>query len=446
MSLRLRLLFTIGIALTLLWGASAAWMWRDVTHDLQRMLDQRLAMSAQMVAGLLSRRLAFEAGSDQSVVDRLVTVPAGQGMACQIRSMRGEIIAATHGAPASLSAAVTPGYHTRTIDGTAWRTYTLQANGLSITTADRVSGRQMLRQQIALAAGLPFLIAAIGGLLALWLGTTRGLRPLRRLRRDLSRRGPDALDPLTIEHLPRELRPLVETLNRFLHRTHQAMQRERHFTNDAAHELRTPLTAISTHLQVARMTSGTAAETALADAETGVERMRSTLEQLLLLARVEGRLPFEEKRVIDAATVLDSAIADSGAAAAERVVRQVEDGTVMVNVASSLAVVALRNLIDNALRYSPDDAPFTVKVASDSHTVYFKVTDQGPGLADDDTAQAKRRFWRSGGQHGSGLGLTIADAVASRYGGRLVLSNLDVGFEARLELPRCRNIEDGFGA
>lgn len=436
MSLRLRLVLFIGVALTLLWGASAAWMWRDVTHDLQRMLDDRLAMSAHMVAGLLNRQLAFEAGGQSSgIADMRVTVPAGQGLACQIRSMRGEVIAATDGAPASLAAGVTPGYATRVIDGTAWRTFTLRTHRLSITTADRVTGRDMLRQQIALTAGVPFLIAAIGGLLALWFGTTRGLRPLRHLRRAVSRRGPDTLEPLQTAHLPRELKPLVGTLNHLLQRTHQAMQRERHFTNDAAHELRTPLTAISTHLQVAHMTSGSAAKAALADAEVGVSRMQSTLEQLLLLARVEGRLPFNDDDRVDAATVLSRAVADIGGAVTTRVIRQVQCDDAQLAVAAPLAVVALRNLIENALRYAPDDTLVSVDVSNTFHHVVFCVSDAGPGLCTEDVAQATQRFWRADAQPGSGLGLTIVDAIARRYGGRLVLSNLDPGLEVRLELP-----------
>src|SRR5699024_5658745 len=214
MSLRLRLVIIIGLALTVLWAAAAAWLWRDVSRDLQGLLDDRLAMSANMVAGLLDRQLTFADGSGSVPgAATLVTVPAQQGMACQIRSMRGEVIAATHSAPATLSDQATPGYHVRMIDGTAWRTFTLQTGGMSITTADRMAGRDKLRQRIALTAGVPFLIAVVGGLAALWFGTGRGLAPLRRLRRALSRRGPDALEPLPATGLPLELRPLVSTLN-----------------------------------------------------------------------------------------------------------------------------------------------------------------------------------------------------------------------------------------
>src|SRR3546814_11449004 len=91
-----------------------------------------------------------------------------------------------------------------------------------------------------------------------------------------------------------ELRPLVESLNHLLQRVSDAVSRERSFTNHAAHELRTPLTAIDTHLQVARLTGGDDSRRALADAGEGVQRMRATLDPLLMLATVEGRLPFDD--------------------------------------------------------------------------------------------------------------------------------------------------------
>src|SRR3546814_18825784 len=98
-------------------------------------------------------------------------------MACQIRSLRGEVIATTQGASSALMATDAPGYRTREIEGTAWRTYTLEANGYSITTADSLGERAELSRQIALAAGRPFLIAAVGGLLSFGLGAGRGLAP-----------------------------------------------------------------------------------------------------------------------------------------------------------------------------------------------------------------------------------------------------------------------------
>lgn len=279
--------------------------------------------------------------------------------------------------------------------------------------------------------------AAIGGLLALWIGAGRGLAPLERLRRTLTERQPDATEPLDAQSMPTELRPLVESLNHLLQRVAQAVLRERNFTNHAAHELRTPLTAIDTHLQVARLTTGEDAQQALADAGEGVRRMRATLDQLLMLARVEGRLLFDEGEWISAEEVVNRAISASAPGAAARIIRSGDGGTAALAVPPALAVAALRNLLDNALRYSPAESVVDVVTELEGDTLRFHVIDRGPGFKPGDHAQAIQRFWRGRGGSGSGLGLAIVDAIATRYGGHIRLRSGDGGGTvAELILPR----------
>lgn len=440
MSLRVRLVAGIGVALIVLWTAAATWMFRDLERNLQRTLDERLAMSANMVSGLMQQSIAMP-DSDALALHGAVTVPGRRSMACQVRSLRGEVVATTRGAAHLPMDGGTPGYTTRTADGVQWRTFTLHTGEFSITTADSMVERDGLRRGIALAAGLPFLIAAFGGLIALWLGVGRGLAPLERLRRTVAARSPDSVTPLNVAPLPLELQPLANTLNHHLRRTAEAMHRERHFTNDAAHELRTPLTAIDTHLQVARITTGAAHEQALEDAGEGVRRMRSTLEQLLLLARVEGQLAFDESEAIDAGQMLERAIADGVKGSAERIVRRAEIITATLAVPPALAVTALRNLTDNAVRYSPPHAAVEVVIDTEHDSVSFTVIDHGRGLGADVT-RVKERFWRgsdSDAGTGSGLGLTIVEAITCRYGGSLELSpGPRGGTRARLTLPRLR--------
>lgn len=437
MSLRLRLVLTIGISLAVLWSVAALWMLRDLDRNLQHTLDERLAMSARMVSGLLAQSRIGTDRSPAIVARDAVTVPGSRGIACQIRSLRGEVVAMTQGAPNALMAPGASGYRTQTLDGARWRSYTLQAGGYSITTADSLDERAGLSRRIALAAGLPFLIAAMGGLLALWIGAGRGLAPLDGLRRTLIERQPDTVEPLDAQSLPTELRPLIESLNHLLDRIAQAVLRERNFTNDAAHELRTPLTAIDTHLQVARLTTGEDAQQALADAGEGVRRMRATLDQLLMLARVEGRLPFDEGESISAEEVVSRVMAASAPGAAARIVCSGEGGAAMLAIPPALAVAALRNLTDNALRYSPAGSPVEVITDADGDTVRFRVVDRGSGFKPGDRALALQRFWRGRGGSGSGLGLAIVDAIATRYGGQVSLEAGDgEGSVAELVLPR----------
>nr|WP_255703272.1 sensor histidine kinase [Lysobacter sp. GX 14042] len=422
--MRLRLLLTIGLALAVLWGGAAVWMFRDLDRNLQHTLDERLAMSARMVAGLLTQ--SGQGSASMVSAEGALSVPGAQGMACQVRSLRGEVIATTREAdraPLDMSA---PGYRTTLIDGHPWRTYTLRTDSFDITTADRLDERSLLRRRIALAAGVPFLIAALGGLIALWFGTGRALAPLAGLRRRLAQRPADATDPVDGSQLPAELRPLIDALNGLLERMRQAIQRERSFTNDAAHELRTPLTVIDTHLQVAGLTDGAEARQALQDASTGVERMRGTLEQLLMLARIEGRQSFGEGMHISAGEAVSRAITVAGDDAAERTRVTIEgnDPGPVLDVPPQLAVVALRNLIVNALRYSPASSRVDVEVRQPAPAqVRFIVSDHGNGMDGDEIQAATRRFWRgTQPQPGSGLGLTLVEAIAERFGGSLLLS------------------------
>lgn len=435
MSLRLRLLLAIGLSLAVLWSGAALWMFRDLDRNLQRTLDERLAMSARMVAGLLSH--SGTDGAPTISAQGALTVPGGRGMACQIRTLRGNVIAATRGAARAPLAVTAPGFRTASADGQQWRTYTLRTEGFDITTADRLDERALLRRRIALAAGVPFLIAAIGGLLVLWFGTGRALAPLSGLQRTLASRHPDATDPVDGGRLPGELRPLITALNGLLGRMGAAIQRERNFTNDAAHELRTPLTAIDTHLQVVRLTADRAARQSLSDAATGVARMRSTLDQLLMLARVEGRLPFDEGMQISAGEALRSAIAVARDDAPERIIVSGSGEAGLLDVPPQLAIVALRNLIDNALRYSPEHSPVGVMVDAESGIARFRVLDQGPGMSEEEAQIATRRFWRgSMSPGGSGLGLALVEAIATRFGGSVSLSQGEPrGLVAELTLP-----------
>lgn len=434
MSLRLRLLLAIGLSVAILWAGAALWMLRDLDRSLQRTLDERLAMSARMVAGLVAQS-GVGTGTPISAQGAL-TVPGSRGMACQIRSLRGEIIATTRSGDGAPIAVRAPGYRTAMVDGHAWRTYTLRTAAFDITTADRLDERALLRRRIAFAAGVPFLLAALGGLAALWFGAGRALAPLAGLRRTLASRPPDATDLIDNSRLPSELRPLIDALNGLLDRVSQALQRERNFTNDAAHELRTPLTIIDTHLQVARMSAGDAAQQPLADAATGVARLRGTLEQLLMLARVEGRVSFDDGTCIGAAKAVDRAVEASGDDR-QRVKVDAPRDSALLDVPPELAVIAIRNLIDNALRYSPPDSPVNVAIEMAIDRVRFVVTDRGTGMKADELRSATRRFWRGrSNAPGSGLGLTLVDAIAKRFEGSFELAPAaPEGLSATLTLP-----------
>jgi signal transduction histidine kinase len=246
---------------------------------------------------------------------------------------------------------------------------------------------------------------------------------------------------LQIDRLPSELQPLQATQNALFLRIARTLERERRLTGDAAHELRSPLTAVKTHLQVARMTDGSVREQALENAELGADRLHRTLEQLLLLARVEGSLSFDDGVQCTAEQVARLAIEDASHGDRERIDLQIPQrlSGACLEMPSALAIAALRNLLDNALRHSPVTTAVVLRLRADAGQALFEVEDQGPGIAPADLQQLTQRFWRSGPQAGCGLGLAIVHAIVQRCAGQLDFDNRKGGLRVLLRLPLRTN-------
>ena len=465
-SLRLRLLAIIGASLLGVWSLVAVWMLVDVREELSSALDDRLAASARMVAGIVAQMPPPAVTNVPDAMGHTLDVIARDGLACEVSLLRGEVTAAplarTAGSPGMAS---TPaGYGTYTFGGRPWRTFVLESGGLRIATADRIDLREGLLRDVALTAGVPFALALAASLLLLWAGIGRGLQPLEQLRAELARRRPDDASPLPALASPPELRPLVDTVRHLLARTHAALERERRFTDDAAHELRSPLTGIKTHLQVLRLAldrpgHAATASQALVDAERGVLALQATLEQLLTLARLDGPSARGCAEPADAEATARQAIADAlqgagstggamgvdraegaGPAARAEVQFDAPGSALAVAVPAPLLRAALRNLLDNALRHGGGNA--AVQLAIDrpaTDQVRFRVQDHGRGMREDECVQALQRFWRhSPGTAGSGLGLPIVQAIAQRHGGTLALRPIPSGgLAAELTLPVC---------
>src|SRR5690606_16011684 len=181
---------------------------------------------------------------------------------------------------------------------------------------------------------------------------------------------------------PAEVRPLVDEINRLLRRVHEAMQRERRFTGDAAHELRTPLTAIKTQLQVARITDGDASQRSLEQAEVAVNRLQATLEQLLLLTRLEGESGFEQAAFSTGDVIASNAVEDIRTKMQEKRLKLRLESTceATIDAPAALATTALRNLLDNAIRFSPEGAEIFLGCHGQDGYCIWTVRDQGEGV------------------------------------------------------------------
>lgn len=440
-SLRSRLLLMIGLSLAGLWLLLAPWLLYGVRAQVEKSLDDRLAASARMVASLAARQQLLTNPSGNGVAGVAASTVANprfpETLACRISTLRGDVVALSQGAPDQVLESAAAGYSTREVDGQRWRVYTATMDNLRITTADRVSTRDSLMASVVLAAALPFWVALLGTLAAIGLGVQRAFRPLQRLSRSVADRDLQDSSPLAWSGPPAEVRPLVDEINRLLLRVREAMQRERRFTGDTAHELRTPLTAIKTQLQVAGITEGEASRRSLQQAELGVNRLQATLEQLLLLARLEGDTAFEDAVRTTGDEVSSTALLEVKARAEQKSlkIRCEADCAQELDAPAALATTALRNLLDNAVRFSPEGAEIFLSCRIEGGDCRWVVRDRGPGVEGKRVDELTGRFVHLQ-PGGTGLGLAIVDTIATRFGGSLELANREpTGFEARLRLP-----------
>jgi len=325
------------------------------------------------------------------------------------------------------------GYRWVTYNGSRWRVFSLRDNasatwlslGLHGSFHDEVVERIAWNNLIPMLVLLPLLLWLMNRIIR------RGLSPVRQLSRQVEGRSAQDLSPITTP-VPDEIEGLRRSLNAFITRLEETLKRERRFTADAAHELRTPLAALRIHLDNAQAGE----QQSLRKAYTGVERLQRVVEQLLVLARLD-RTTKQSTGVIDIYPTVSDIMADLWPQANARQQHLELTGKTRLRVAADDVQVGIlvRNLIDNALRYTPDNGTVTVELGTLDNRPYLAVCDTGPGIPQELLQAVTERFRRAADQltTGSGLGLSIVLELTERQQARLTLRNRQPhGLEARV--------------
>lgn len=422
-SLQLRLLVLLSVSLALVWLAVAVWTWVDARHEVDELMDSHLAQAAAI---LVVQPLDL---GDDAVADAPALHKYSARVAFQVFHEGTLVMRSANAGTEPLSDA-RRGFDTVRHDGESWRVFaTRGAEGdVQVYVGEQVDSRNdivwaMLRGMLLpMALALPVLLAL------LWWAVRRALVPLRTLSHTLGQRAPDALSPVVVPNLPSEMQPLVAELNGMLARIERMVLSERRFTSDAAHELRTPIAAIRAQAQVALGSGADVAQRDLALHTTlaGCDRAAHLVDQLLALARLEAGSTVPSAEVCDLRGLAQQVAADLAPAALERGqdLALESDGDVACTVSAQAAwlTMLLRNLLDNALRYSPDGARVLLRVAcTPEGRVVVDVHDSGPGMASVDRQRLGERFFRVLGhtQPGSGLGWSIVRRIADVTGAQV---------------------------
>ena len=338
----------------------------------------------------------------------------------------------------------TEGYSNVIQDGHAWRVYTHVEGRHALQVAHALDERREIAAQSALRTLLPLaaLIPFLGVLI--WYAVGRGLRPLETMSRAVAKRQPDAMAPLAEGGLPEELRPLAGSLNALLARLSDALNAQRRFTADAAHELRTPLAALKLQVELAERAPDSATRAvALAELEDGVDRASHLVEQLLAMAWLEPEALAKNFADCDLVALAKDGIVARAALAADRRIDLGLAREAVVHArgdAASLSML-LANLLDNALRYTPEGGRIDVAIDDDAGHAVLTVADNGPGIPAGDRERVFDRFHRGSnaadvpGKSGSGLGLSIVRRIVDAHGATIML---DAGADGRGLVARVR--------
>ena len=423
-SLRARLLWFVLLPILLVTIIQAITAYRGALQQADAMFDDHLQQVARSMRRSVEMGVPLsmpleEGTGDDAAFDLYVQI-WGQDGTQLFRSNR-----------SALPPRAVLGFSDVKANGNRYRVYSLQTPLQTVQIAQDLSARTARAQALALKAVLPFALLTPLLMLAVWWVINRSLAPIERARRQVAQRAADDFSPLTSHDLPHEVRPLVDELNLLFGRVQNAFDTQKNFVADAAHELRSPLTALKLQAQALRRTdtadeSPATREAAITRLNQGIDRTIRLVEQLLILAREEtssGTPAFEPVDLMDSVRL---AVADM---LAQAQLKQIDLGLVKSEPAwvrgqPEALRMALRNLLDNAIKYTPAGGQIDISIEVVNGQALLAVDDSGPGISPDARPRVFDRFFRASNvlaETGSGLGLAIVKTIADRHGATLRL-------------------------
>ena len=434
-SIRQRLLVFL-LALTIpSWSIIALISYLEARSEIETLFDAHLVQSAKVLLSLVDQELYEEKPSSgktlpgnrekielNDVEEHLLKHTYEKLLAFQISVNRDHFNFASAEAPAQPLSDNQAGFSDTTINGVSWRVFTLHdpANVIVVRVGEPYSVRSNLISEIAFNLLIPLLIGLPVISVLIWKCVGLILEPLNKVAGDIQQRNSSQLDPVHSYSVPDEIKPLINALNRLFYRLDKVIKSERRFTADAAHELRTPLAGLKTQAQIALKTSDPKKrEHALNNILLSVERMTHLVEQLLLLARLEPGVSGIHFENCNLTRITRDVVADLyPAAISKKITLEFHyDQIIQVTANPYAFTMLIRNLLDNAIRYTPAGGQVDVHVFEDAAGITVRIADNGPGIPWELRENVFKRFYRVQNVHetGSGLGLSIVKQIADLH-------------------------------
>ena len=458
-SMRRFLLITLLATIALMAMLESIWSHRQGIHEIDEVFDAQLAQYARILLGLIDH-----ASGQASLIEMERWLAASESahsaehhpyeaqLGFQVWTDSAELLGKSSSLPSARLGPLEAGFSGADVDGQPWRFFSLHdaQHGRWLVAGQNSAVRRELAVRFALhdVSSALALVLALGAAVAMIMRL--GLAPLNRLAQQLSRRDADDLRPLGGSDLPRELQPLASSINGALGSLKNALDRERQFASDAAHELRTPVAIIQTQLENALAESQGAAEPALRSALQATRSLGQLIGQLLELARLSPENQRSNHESVELTQLVAEQVASHVAAIDAKQLEVSFAGAPGVQVTGNprLLGILVRNLLENAINYTPDAGIIDIVVASTGSIVQLSVCDSGPGIPPELRQRALQRFRRlpqqqgDAGVSGSGLGLALVEMIARMHRASLTLDSADAGgLEVKVQFPRVPSPE-----
>lgn len=354
----------------------------------------------------------------------------------QVWSNGGKLLLHSSTAPKIPLTSEIDGFSDKNILDQNWRVFTTYNDKAGIRTvlAERYDTRNELGQRIAQDdLYIMLLTFPLSGLL-IWIIIGRGLDSLDKVAQEVANRAPSHLEPVNLEEIPDEIKPVIDELNKLFFRLKEGFEREKRFAADAAHELRTPLAALKAQAQVALHSNDMSEKNlALQKLIASVNRSTHIVQQLLTMSRlVPEATALQEEDEVNLGKLTREILAMLAPLAIEKQIDlefELDELIVPIHGNTTALGILIRNLVDNSIRYCNEQGRILVRLYQETNHVILEVCDNGPGIPKELRTRVFERFFRVLGNKspGSGLGLAIVEQICALHGGRVVLDSPEKG-------------------
>lgn len=462
LSLKTQIFLTLFVIITVGYAFTAIISYKDSTHEIDEIFDAQLTQSARVLNGLVEFYKEYLPPIEQPLIIKgwlpnkhfeKGKEATSQGheyerkVAFQVWDNK-KLLLRSETAPSVAFAALEPGYQIIRLGEFDWRVFTLKdpTYGYWLQVAERYDAREDLVGDIVEELIFPLLIGFPIIFLLCWLAIQHSLKYLTQLETKLKNFDVQNLKPIFLKNPPKEIKLIVSALNQLLDRLSLSLRRERQFIEDAAHELKTPLAVIKILAQnLINQTTPHEREEHIRKLIRAIDRSDRVAHQLLTISRLDPEIfpqKFEALNPISIIKEVCQEIAPIALLKNQEIVFHSEIKDALVLAKEELIYILSKNIIDNAIRYSPNNSSITINISAENEKLIIKVMDNGPGISSLSQLRIFDRFYREnpGETTGAGLGLAIVKTIIESLQGSIELNTLKStsGLEVIITLPILR--------